>query len=297
MTEVTSRRFLDLGALAAVEHLRFAPRRRTEGAFAGRHASRRLGGAGEFADFREYTPGEDLRRLDWKVLGRTGRAYVRLFQDETNLVCTLLVDASTSMQFGSAPTKLEYVQFLATAFSQVIARQQDQVGLAVVADKLSHYLPPGNTLGHLANLHGTIEELTTQPTSDLAGGLDDLFRRVHGRGVLLLFSDFLVDDLEALFGTVRIFRNRGWEVIVLHIVHPEEESLPDGTAFQFVGLENEGQVVCSPEEIRSLYRERFERHAATVQALSLAAGCDHRRVSTAVPYMQTLGEFLVERTG
>src|SRR5213595_738887 len=121
-------RFLDLRALAAVAHMRFVTRQQIEGAYSGRHRSRQKGGAGEFADYREYSEGEDLRRLDWKVLARSGRAYVRLFQDETNLVCTLVLDASASMCFGSAGSKLEYAQYLATALSQVISRQQDQVG-------------------------------------------------------------------------------------------------------------------------------------------------------------------------
>lgn len=290
-------RFLDLAALAALEHLRFAPRRAIEGAFAGRHASRRHGGAGEFADFREYTDGEDLRRLDWKVLARTGRAYTRLYQDETNLVCTLVLDASASMRFGTGLTKLEYVQYLATALSQVISRQQDQVGLAIVAGALRDFLPPGGTAGHVARLQAVIAELATEPATELAGALRLLFQRLSRRGVLLLLSDFLVDDLEALFGSVRLFRHRGWEVIVLHVIHPEEERLPDGMAYRFEGLEGEGRVDCSPAEIRALYQERFEAHAAMVRTLALAAGCDYRRVSTAVPYLQTLGGFLVERMG
>src|SRR3954471_8246948 len=108
-------------ALASVAHLRFATPRRIEGSYSGRHRSRQQGGAAEFADYREYVEGEDLRRLDWKVLARTGRAYVRLFQDETNLLCTMLVDASGSMLFGGAAgrSKLEYVQWLATAFAYV----------------------------------------------------------------------------------------------------------------------------------------------------------------------------------
>ncbi len=100
-TRVTSR-FLDLRALSALEHMRFTTRRRVEGAFMGYHASRQLGGAGEFVDFREYTGGEDLRRLDWKVLARTGKAFVRIHEEETNLICTLVIDASGSMRFGAA---------------------------------------------------------------------------------------------------------------------------------------------------------------------------------------------------
>ncbi len=297
MTAARPSRFLDLAALSALEHLRFAPRRAIEGAFAGRHPSRRHGGAGEFADFREYTAGEDLRRLDWKVLARTGRAYTRLYQDETNLVCTLVLDASASMHFGAGLTKLEYMQYLATALSHVISRQQDQVGLAVVAAALREFLAPGGTAGHVARLQAVIEELATEPATDLAGALRALFQRFNRRGVLLLLSDFLVDDLEALFGSVRLFRHRGWEVIVLHVVHPEEERLPAGMAYRFEGLEGEGRVDCSPAEIRALYQERFEAHAAMLRTLALAAGCDYRRVSTAVPYLQTLGGFLVERMG
>jgi hypothetical protein len=99
------------------------------------------------------------------------------------------------------------------------------------------------------------------------------------------------------FAAVRLFRHRGWEVIVLHLVHPDEERLPSGTAFRFEGLENDGHALCSPEEIRTAYQQRFGAHLATVRQLALAAGCDYRRVSTAVPYLTTLGGFLVERAG
>ena len=293
----TSSRFLDLRALAALQHLRFATRQRIEGTYSGRHASRRQGSSGEFADYREYATGEDLRRLDWKVLARTGRAYTRLYQDETNLICTLVLDASGSMQFGANGTKLEYAQYLATSLSEVICRQQDQVGLAVVSEGVVEFLPPGGTANHVARLQSLIAGLKTKPTTDLAASLQALFQRLHRRGVLLLMSDFLVDDLEAVFAAVRLFRHRRWEVILLHIVHPQEERLPEGAAYRFEGMEREGRVDCSPLEIRALYQECFERHATMVRTLGLATGCDYRRVSTAVPYLQTLGGFLVERAG
>src|SRR5438876_7779408 len=118
----SSSRFLELHALAALQHMRFATRHQIEGSYSGRHRSQQQGGAAEFVDFREYSPGEDLRRLDWKVLARTGRPYVRLYQDETNLLCTIVIDASASMSFGGngrggKGTKLEYVQYLTTALS------------------------------------------------------------------------------------------------------------------------------------------------------------------------------------
>lgn len=307
-------RYLDLRALAALAHMRFVTRHQIEGSYTGRHRSRHQGGAAEFVDYREYAPGEDLRRLDWKVLARTGRPVVRLYQDETNLVCTLCVDASGSMRFNghrganakgagaraawSPPgSKLEYAQYLATGMSHVIAGQQDQVGLAVIGRGLRDVMPPGGTGGHLLRLQSAVEHLTTDPATDLAGGLRDLFARLPRRGVLLVTSDFLVDDLEPTVAALRLFRHRRWEVVCLHLVHPDEERLPDGPAFRFEGLENDGHCDCSPADLRRAYQDRFEAHCAAVRTSCLAAGCDYRRVSTATPYLQTLSTFLVDRSG
>ncbi len=299
MNVETTRRFLDLRALAPLSLMRFAPRHRIEGAYSGKHRSHAKGGAGEFVDYREYSAGEDLRRLDWKYLARTGRMVSRLYQEETNLVCTLVLDASESMRFGSGSggNKLEYVQFLASALSHLIGRQQDQVGLAAVADGLDLYLPPGGTAGHVSLILDAIEGLATEPVTRLGPSLRELFQRLTRRGVLLVLSDFLTDDLEDAFAALRLFRHRQFEVVLLHVIHPDEERLPDGLAFRFVGLEGEGTVDASPDEVRDQYRERFEAHVAMVRSMALSSGCDYRRVSTATPYLQTLGNFLVDRTG
>ncbi|HEV3345327.1 MAG TPA: DUF58 domain-containing protein [Pirellulales bacterium] len=300
MLTQAARPFLDLRALAALEGLRFSTRHRIDGSYSGRHASRQLGGAGEFVDYREYAAGEDLRRLDWKVLARTGRSYVRLYQDETNLVCTLVLDASGSMAFGGLglrQTKLAYTQYLATALAHVISRGQDQVGLAVAAERLREFIAPGGTPTQLAQIYDKIETVGTTPATRMADSLRDLFSRLSRRGVLLLMSDFLWDDLEEAFSALRLFRRRYWEVILLHIVHPEEERLPQGAAFRFDGLEGEGHLDCSPLEIASLYERRFAAHSAMVRTVALSTGCDYRRVLTSTPYLQILSGFLVERAG
>lgn len=295
-------RFLEVAALAPLENMRFTTRHRIEGTYSGRHQSRQQGGAGEFVDYREYSDGEDLRRLDWKVLARTGRAYTRLFQDETNLLCTLAIDASGSMRFGSQAragggSKLEYAQYLCSALAYVISRAQDRVGLAIATDHLEAYLAPGGTRSHLARLLEALETIETRPTTQMADALRELFQRSSRRGALLLLSDFLMDDLERVFAAVRLFRHRQSEVVILHLVHPQEERLPEGAAWRFEGLENDGVLDCSPAEVRELYEQRFAAHTAAVRSLSLANGCDYRRVSTATPYLQTLREFLVERAG
>jgi uncharacterized protein (DUF58 family) len=298
-------RFLDLRALAALERLRFTTRHRIEGSYTGSHTSRQQGGAGEFVDYREYSGSEDLRRLDWKVLARTGKTFVRIHEEETNLLCTLVIDTSGSMAFPDSEqrggqrrgSKLEYAQYLATALTHVITSGQDQVGLALLGERLSEMLPPGARRTHVNQVYELIEQIKLRPTRAMAAGLREMFERCRRRGVMLLMSDFLMDDLEDVFAGLRLFRHRGWEVIILHLVHPEEERLPEATAYRFEGMEGDGWVDCSPAEVRATYRERFGAHLAMVRQLALAGGCHYRRVSTAIPYLQTLGGFLVERAG
>ena len=296
-------RFLDLSRLAALQHMRFTTRQRIEGTYSGRHTSRALGGSGEFADYREYTPGGDLRRLDWRVLARTGRAYIKLFQDETNLVCTPVVDASGSMKFGAKSkndltgSKLEYAQFFTTALSHIVSFGRDQVGLAVVDEQLNTYLKPGSTGDHVKRLHEVVESIDATGEAQWEVALTELFRSAGRRGVLLLMSDFLTEDIEKLFASIRLFKHSGWEVIAMHLVHPDEERLPAGAAFQFEGLEGESSVHCSPAEIQHVYEANFKKHLSTVRSMALSTGCDYRLVSTAVPYWETLSGFLVERVG
>jgi len=296
-------RFLELGALASLANLRYTVRRRIDGARSGRHASRQQGGAGEFVDFRQYAPGEDLRRLDWKVLARTGRSFVRLHQDETTLSTLLVIDASKSMTFagvqhgGGRLSKLEYAQYLTTALSHIIALGQDQVGLAVIANGLQAFLPPGGTPTHLALLHEEIERVKSNRSVHFASGLGALFRRVQRRGAVLVLSDFLQDDLEETFAALRLFQHYRCELVVLHLVDPDEERLPDGRAFRFESMETTGRADCSPQHVAEQYRRRFENHCAMVRSMALAIGCDYRRVSTGIPYLQTLGGFLIERAG
>ncbi|HEY2837889.1 MAG TPA: DUF58 domain-containing protein [Pirellulales bacterium] len=307
-------RFLELGRLATLSHLRFAPRFRIEGAYSGRHPSRRQGGAGEFADYREYTDGEDLRRLDWKVLGRSGRAYVRLYQDETNLVGMLAIDCSGSMRFGErsagraamaraatsgrrADGKLEHAQFLATAFGHVIAQGQDQVGLALLDERLQTFIPPGGTGSHLSRVNSAIEQIETKPISRMAEALRELFQRVARCGVLILISDFLQDDVGDVFNALRLFRRRRWEVVALHLVHPDEEQLPTGVAYRFEGLENDGVIISSPAEVAQRYEQRFKEHLSATRTLALSAGCDYQLVPTGIDYLETVRKFLVARSG
>jgi uncharacterized protein (DUF58 family) len=303
---IRSSRFFEPQKLSGLEKMRFTTPRRVEGAYSGRHIAKRQGGAGEFVDYREYTPGDDLRRVDWRVMGRMGRAYLKLYQDETDLSCTLVLDVSGSMLQGhldgtrshanSPASKLEWMQYFATALSHLIVLARDSVGLALVNDGLVKYVPPSSTYEHRLLLHEQIERLQPTGASQLARGLDELLVRVRRRGVLLVISDFLVDSADTLMGSLRKFRSRGWEVIALHLVHPDEERLPEGMAFRFIGLEGEGLVNCTLAEVRRAYQDRFAAHLAATRAALIGTGCDYHRASTASSYLDVLRAFLVLRS-
>jgi hypothetical protein len=158
-------------------------------------------------------------------------------------------------------------------------------------------LPPGGTQSHVKLVQEAIAQLEPRPTTTMADSLRKLFEASRRRGVLILLSDFLMDDIEEVFARLRMFRHFRWEVIALHLVHPDEERLPEGAAFRFFDMESEGQVVCTPAEIRREYQERFTQHLQMVRQMAMAIGSDYRFVSTGVSYLQTLRGFLVDRSG
>lgn len=297
-----SSKFLNLRSLSGLEGLRFSAKRRIEGAYSGRHIARKQGGAGEFADYREYSPGDDLRRLDWRILARTGKTFLKLHQDETNLACTMLIDSSGSMGFGGYQqkqdeTKLAWCQFFTTALSHLILTGRDHVGLALSKSDDCPYFPPSCLPQQRGMIHESIANMIPQGSTNLPMSLDSLFMQVRRRGVLMVLSDFLVTDLDPMLSSLRKFRSRGWEVIALHIIHPDELSLPKGRVYRFLGMEGEAPVAAQVSELREAYEERFERHRASVRTGLLSVGCDFHAILTSVHYMDVLKQFLIKRSG
>jgi len=296
-------RFLEMNVLSQLSHLRFGTEQVVEGAYAGRHRSRHAGGASEFREHRQYSAGDDVRWLDWKVLGRTGRSYVKVFEEETNLVATLVLDVSRSMLFGgrsardTTGSKLDYGRYLCGALSHIITRDQDRCGLALAATSLDAFLPARTGSAHIEAVLDTLEGVQPVPDTNLATPLKDLFGRLRERGVLIVISDFLEEDLTALFSAIRLFRHRNFDVLLLHLLDPMERRLPEGPAYRFVDLEGGGSRVCSPNEVAALYERRFRRFLNGLRSVAVAAGCRYHLFSTSVPYVQNLKTLLVDKRG
>lgn len=270
-------KFLDLAAMEALRHVRLSPRGAAEGTFAGPHKSHYRGTAVEFADYREYSPGDDIRLVDWKVFARTDRHYVRLYDAERNLLTYLVVDKSASMEFAGAvektPGKLEHACRIAAALGYLVIREGDEVGLSLADESLQNHVPPGASFTHLDRLLASLGDARAGGRTDLGACLEQVHRRTKRRGVLAVLSDFL-DTGGTFWKSIDLFRRSRFDVMLFHIAHPEELELPAVAAARFLDPEAAGVFNAEPDAIRALYRQRFDAHLNAVQGHCQARGCD-----------------------
>ena len=264
-----------------------------EGYFVGKHKSPRRGSSVEFADYKEYVPGDDLKRIDWRAYGRSRRLFIRQFTAETDMVIYLLVDVSASMNYAGAEKQSKHVLAakIAAALAYLMVHQGDQAALGLFADKLKRFLPPGGTRGHLHNLVAELEAVEPASTTGIAGALQECNSLFKKRGQLVVLSDFW-DDPDATFEALSRFLHRKFEILLLHVVHPHELDLPGVHAARFQDLETREEIEVEPEEIRAAYRESARRRVDR-----LAREANHRRITHALvhtdrPYLDAIEAYL-----
>ncbi len=287
--------FLDPATIARLGSLDLKVRAIVEGFLTGLHRSPFKGFSVEFAEYRQYLPGDDLTTLDWKVYARTDRHFVKKFEEETNLECYLLLDISRSMGYGSgAVTKLQYGSYLAGALAYLMTRQRDAVGLIAFDDKIVTMLRPSARSGHLTSLLVTLDRLPLGARTDVAKPLRDLAEAVRKRGLVVLISD-LLDDVDRVLPGLKHFRYRGSEVIVFHVLDPAELHFPFDQTARFRDMETLDEVVAVPEVVRSRYlsaladlQERYRRELRL-------AGIDYVMLDTSVPLETALMSYLMTR--
>ncbi|MCS1416340.1 MAG: hypothetical protein M2R46_04090 [Verrucomicrobia subdivision 3 bacterium] len=267
-----------------------------EGTVSGLHKSPHRGSSVEFAEYRQYVPGDDLRRLDWRVLARTDRYYLKEFEAETNLRAYFALDLSGSMQFGSdGSTKLAYAQKLLATLAYLVIRQGDAAGLLGIGSKTVFDLPPRRNPAHLQLLLDSLPTLKSGGGTGLVVGLHELAEMARRRALVIAFSDCFcdVDELMAVLQHLCFERH---DVVIFHILDPQEISFKFDRPLRFIDLEGLTSLVTEPSVIRDEYLRHFRQFMETLQKGCREFSIDYRRVLTTDNYETVLADFLIERS-
>ncbi|MBD3673215.1 MAG: DUF58 domain-containing protein [Planctomycetaceae bacterium] len=283
--------------LAQLTHLRLQARVIVEGYLTGLHRSPHQGYSVEFAEHREYAPGDDLRYVDWKVFGRSDRYYLKQFEEETNFACMLAVDASESMLYGSDPeamTKFEYARLLAAVLASLVIRQQDAAGLVIFSEQLQHYARAAGNPQQQTRIWELLEQAQASGPTALGPMLHEVSDRFRKRGMILLCSD-LFDDLDEIRLGLQRLKHRRHDIRVLQILDPAELEFPFEEPTLFHGLEISQDQMIDPRGIRQAYLEEFQSFLIESRRLCRDLGVEHDIIRTDEPFDRVLRRFLSDR--
>jgi uncharacterized protein (DUF58 family) len=285
-------RKLDRKAVERLSHLELRARQAVEGHYSGIHKSPYHGFNVEFAEYREYSPGDDPRYLDWRVLARSDRFFVKQFEAETNLNCYLLLDSSGSMDFqGRLGSRLDHAASVAGALSLLMLRQGDQVGLVTFDTKVRSFIPPRGNARHFSVICQALEGLKAGGDTGIAAVLHEIAERVRRRSLVIILSDFFDNPDEILRG-LQHFRHRRHEVIVMHLVDDSEIEFPFDRAMLFEGMERGEQVVVDPRVMAQDYRRRFAEYLDSLKRGCASKSIDYQRLSISEPFEAALTAYL-----
>jgi uncharacterized protein (DUF58 family) len=290
--------YLDPETLSRLTRLDLIARLVVEGFITGLHRSPYHGFSVEFSEHRPYLPGDPLRDLDWKAYAKTGRLYIKQYEEETNLKAYLLLDVSGSMayQSGGSMSKFRYACCLGAALAYLMLRQRDAVGLMLFDECIHSYVPPRSVQSHLQVLLKEMDQAKPAADTRMAPAFHDLAERLSRRGLVVVLSDLLDDPAEVLSG-LRHFRYRGHEVVVFHLLDPRERDLDfRRQETRFVSLENpEQSLTTQPWHIQQDYRQLMDELIGTYRARCADAGIDYALIDTTMPFDQALSRYLVQR--
>ena len=290
--------FMDPKTLARLDGLHLRARRIVEGYVSGLHRSPYHGFSIEFAEHREYAPGDDLRYLDWKVFGRTDKFYLKQFEEETNLVCYLLLDTSESMLYqseGAPMSKLEYAQSAAAALAYLVLHQQDSVGMATFDNDLRALVRPAGNPSHLKQILHVMEETSAEHKTATGPIFHELAERLKKRGIVIVLSD-LFDDVDSMMAGLKHFRHRRHEVILLHVLDPAELDFPFEQVTMFRGLEQMPDVLVEPRGLRDAYLNEMRRFVRELKKGCRMHQIDYVPMRTDESLEVALSSYLATRT-
>ena len=292
------RRFLDPAVLASIGSLDLLAKTVVDGFVSGLHRSPDFGFSQEFAEYRAYTPGDDLRHVDWNLFARTERCYLKRYRGDTNSQLTILLDASNSMEYTSGarqPKKMDYARFAAASlFYLAIHNQRDAAGLIVFDDEVRNYIRPSTRQGQLPRLLAALEQAEPHARTDFTKPLLHFQQLLHRRGIVILFSDFY-EDPASIVRTIEPLRYHGNEVVLFHVLDPREIRPDLRNAAVLVDLETDQRMEVLPEYARKEYSARIDNHLEQLRDRTRAAGMEYHLLVTDHPLDTTLREYLTIR--
>jgi len=295
----TPARFLDPELLARIGSLELLARAVVEGFMSGLHRSPFTGFSTEFTEYRQYNPGDDLRYLDWRLLGRTDRYFIKKYRADTNTQCHLLIDTSASMNYAHASTvtKLEYAKFLAASLAYLLNRQQDAVGMVAFDQKIHTHVPARNRTGHMRTIFGNLSLLEPGGETRLAESLHQLAEILTRRGIVVMISDFY-DQPERLQEAFQHLRFKGHDLIAFHVLDQNELDFEFTDAVLLLeDAETQEQMPVLPDVVMPGYRERMRKHVEEMRRCAAANHVDYEVLTTKQPLDFALFAFLSRRAG
>jgi len=289
------RKYLRPEVLNTVEGLELKARLIVEGFLTGLHRSPFRGYSVEFAEHREYVPGDDIRHIDWKVYGKSDRFYIKQYEEETNLRAWIFLDVSESMVYGEgAMSKLEYARHVAAALAYLIVRQQDSVGLVLFDRKIRTLLPAAASPGHLRTLIHAIAEAEPEGDTALEEVVGLAAERIGRRGIVLVISD-LLDRAESVLEAVRKLRHRNHDVVLFHLLDGDERTFPFERTTLFRGLERLPEVLLDPAALRTQYLRELDAFVKEIRRGCMADRADFVELDTRAPLDVALSTYLASR--
>lgn len=288
-------KYLDPKVLNKITRLDLKARHIVEGFVTGMHKSPYHGFSVEFAEHREYTPGHDLKHLDWKVFGRSDRLYVKEYELETNLRSHILLDTSESMDYRSGElSKLELACFVAASMSYLILKQQDSVGITCFDKEVKNYVPASSSMGHLRSVLATLGGATAANKTDVGVVFHAMAERLRQRGLVILISD-LFDDPEKILKGLSHFRHRRHDVIVFHVMDEYEVTFPFQRMTLFDGMEEYPKILVDPRALRQAYLEEVEKFCGRIRRGCTQQMVDYCRITTDRQLDVELSKYLAQR--
>src|SRR5262249_24056280 len=291
-----SRSFLDLSVLSRLAGFPLFARRPMLGTVSGRHPSPHRGSSVEFAEYRKYVPGDDLRRLDWRAYGRSDRFFIKEFEADTNLRCCLVLDTSGSMDFGTVGvTKMEYARRIAGALGHLALQQGDAGGLPCVADGIGRHGPPRRNPSHLMAIFDVLEQADPRGETQLVPVLHELAETISQRALIVILSDLFVEP-ELLRSCFQHLRFRKHDTAIFHLLDPQELGFAFRRPMRFLDMEGGPSVFAEPNEIAERYHKALGGYLDELHRVVLESAVDYHRVAIDEDYEAVLMRFLVGRT-